>query len=439
MRPERAATAIWDSGGGLRADGALRAGRRVPRWTSVDALLPLLAARHPLAPDGSVGSIVQWSGPQGRSCWTKVSLAVLLAVTAVILWGSQASANDSPITFEGTSDLKLTEHGPAELTILNNTAQRTVISLQAITADGRDASSIHVRPSDLELMPGHSKTVTITVQHGAQAWKTVEGISGYVVAVGRSGTQQGIARRRFTVAASTSSASPLATKWNTTSYRWKPWGDKTYNDVLPLQSPSSCEPNPLPEDGKHGGISSSSGGVASVTGECIPPSEAGISAAVRLSFVGLGHRQIGDYIGSLDFNDGEGGEVDLTVRRTDFFLAPLAALTLGVIAALLVGRWVSRLNTLSEREEEALLLFADAQEAETNFREQAAGSRGLRIAFNLISAIDSRNSATRSTDLGPATANLTRTTRTISKWWSNWKCSALLFVHGRRSRNVSQS
>jgi hypothetical protein len=232
-------------------------------------------------------------------------LAVPLATVATVLVSASAGAV-APVVFGGTGDLRLTSGGSVQLNLLNNTANGVAVSLQAVADDGGEVPSIRLQPRRLQLPPGGSKTVTIVVsqptKQAAPAEKPADSISGNIVALVHGAGQRGAARRRFTIAASTSSAEPLISKWYVTSYRrFKLGSDTIRNGVLPLRSPTSCTPNPLPATGTLGGISTSAGGAASVSGQCVEHAESVGVAGVRLEFHGLRH-QTGDYTGTVDLN-----------------------------------------------------------------------------------------------------------------------------------------
>jgi hypothetical protein len=292
--------------------------------------------------------------------------AVVLAGVGFVLFGllGTAQAQEAPeaVAFART-DVTVPDDGRSGLTLFNNTAAELALTVGVTPAD-----SFAVEASAARVDPGGSVAIRVT-DVGADP-----GTSGRVtvvaIAPGPAATQPGgVARASVTVGSPTAPVEPLVDEWTVTSYRLKPWGDTTENDVLPLRDATACDEVELPE-GTVGGVASSPGSarvVASCTDEGAPGSEVG----VELAFPGLGHHT-GDYRGELDLAPGgESGTVALTVQRTDYLLVPLVVVLLGVAAAVAAVRRVGRLDARTAGDREALLLLAEVDDAHRTFRAKA--------------------------------------------------------------------
>jgi hypothetical protein len=260
-------------------------------------------------------------------------------------------------------------------TLRNNTMANFDIALHVEPGDGATKPPLAtVDPSSVALRAGSSAVITVSlaVPTGTGAGKANavfhEAVSGFIVAVGGPTGAAAVVRQPFSIAPQM--AKPLTATWWVTSYRWKPFGQKLHNHVLPLENDPSCEQLELPET--LGGLAAKEGGAARVRGTCTTGEVVAGRTGVALSFPGL-HHTTGDYTGKLDLaptNEKE-GEVELTVRRTDFILLPLILLLVGIFGAVLLARWSNRLSPLSEREEETWRLLARQEEAQVVFADRS--------------------------------------------------------------------
>lgn len=288
--------------------------------------------------------------------------------------------------------------GEADLRLFNNTTFELTLALR-IAPDG----PFEIRAGAQRIPPGGSLPVTVSAS-GAE-----DGVEGTVVAIAspqgndrRLAAQVGgVARTSFTLAEPSAeapgkpepsqpevadetavadepeAAAPLVSEWSVTSYRFKPWGDDTENVVLPLRDVESCADLGL-STGTVGGVAAAPG-AARVQATCTDEGAPGADVGVALSFPGLA-QHTGDYSGAIDLAPGESAGagdgaapsvVGLTVRRTDYFVLPLAALLLGVLVAIAAVRHVVRRGARAADERQAWLLLARVDEAHQAFRAKA--------------------------------------------------------------------
>ena len=319
----------------------------------------------------------------GRVAWRIV--AVVLTGVGVLTFGlfgrAQAQEVDTapaPVRFDQPT-LTIAEGGRGRLTLLNDTTSSLLVSVRVSPAD-----AFSVESSATSITPGGGISLTITDVAGGV------GARGSVIAVAaappggnplapRAG---GVARADVTVAADSRPAEPLVDEWSVTSYRFMPWGDPVENDVLPLRDATACADVDLPDgpDGETVGGVSSSPGAARVTASCTEDGAIGADTGAALDFPGLGHHT-GDYDGEIDLATGEGGVVELSVRRTDYFLLPLVVALLGVAAALAAAGRIGRLDRRAADDRGAYLLLADVDEAHRAFRAKAHDTTWIGYSF----------------------------------------------------------
>lgn len=297
------------------------------------------------------------------------STPVVILLALVML--APAMAEEPPIKFEGDDTIAIEPGTKQALTILNNTGMSLTIQTRALDESGNETTALTVGDPSARIAPGGVATVTVT------AAATSRDTKGFLVALATRGplaaSPAAVARRRFVITPKTTRLEPLVSKWNMTSYRWKPGNRDFHNAVIPIKATTECPPNPSRM--AVGGVASSSGGAAMVTAQC---TETGVSpgpVGVRLTFLGLGHNT-GDYTGTLDLvpDDDKKGAVELSVRRTDFVLLPMLVLVAGIGLAMVAARQAGRLSALSEAEEETWLLQSEAAAAERAFRDKARGT-----------------------------------------------------------------
>jgi hypothetical protein len=278
--------------------------------------------------------------------------------TVGLVGRAQAQVPQPPIAFTDP-DVTIAPTGEHTLTLLNNTADEMLVTVRVGPGD-----AVTTTASARQLRPGAAMAVQLTSRNAAP------GSHGRVVAVAEGLSGGGVTRATFTVADTAGPAQPLVAEWSVTSYRFKPWGDASENEVLPLEGTGSCDEVVLPE-GTVGGVTASPG-AARVVGTCTTEGAIGGAAGVGLSFPGLAHHT-GDYSGEIDLvpGDDEAGLVALVVRRTDYVLLPLAVLLLGVAAALVAARALRRLDTMTGDERDAVVLLAQVDDAHRTFRAAA--------------------------------------------------------------------
>jgi hypothetical protein len=325
----------------------------------------------------------------GRVGWRIV--AVVLTGVGVLTFGlfgrAQAQEVDTapaPVRFDQPS-LTIGEGGRGRLTLLNDTTSSLLVSVRVSPAD-----AFSIEASATSIIPGGGISLTITDVGGGV------GARGSVIAVAaappggnplapRAG---GVARADVTVGAASRPAEPLVDEWSVTSYRFMPWGDPVENDVLPLRDATACADVDLPDGETVGGVSSSPG-AARVTASCTEDGAIGADTGAALDFPGLAHHT-GDYDGEIDLAGvdgagdgvaGEGGVVELSVRRTDYFLLPLVVALLGVAAALAAAGRVGRLDRRAADDRGAYLLLADVDEAHRAFRAKAHDTTWVGYSF----------------------------------------------------------
>ncbi|BCB90364.1 hypothetical protein Psuf_076770 [Phytohabitans suffuscus] len=298
---------------------------------------------------------------------------VALLVLAVPL---PASADPPAVDFaDGAATLAVRAGEPARVTLVNNTGTAYDVVVTARLPDGTGASA----PATARLEPGGVATVTLAAPPPAVT-------AGFVVALARSEAGATVvARRPFRVSA-TGSWTPLVADWRVTSFRG-PLLHGTRNAAVPLADGATCG-----DTGSAmvvGGVARAGGGAAVVTATC----RAG-ARHVELSFAGLDGA--GDYTGTVDLSPsaGGGGEVALTVRRTDDVLFPALLLLAGIALAVLAAWQSGRLSALSQAEEEAWLLQAEAAAAHQRFRAGAEGTPWQ--AYSFLAALTTRLDTVRS-------------------------------------------
>jgi hypothetical protein len=292
------------------------------------------------------------------------------AVIVAFMIGVPAAAQEAAIEFEGDGAVVIEPGGMKTLTLVNNTATSFTLTLQAIDTNGATSKAFTVTgpPS---VRAGGVAAVTVTAS-------ATDDAKGYLVAQATSSQRSArspttvVARRAIEVKSEATVLEPLVSEWNATSYRFKP-GDELHNAVVPVKDAAECPLDAQPIAA--GGITSSSGGGAAVTAECTTTDVYAGSVGMRLSFRGL-RQHTGDYTGTIDLlpDDDDKGEVELSVRRTDYILLPLVALICGIGLALVATRQSGRLNILSEAEEDTWVLQSDAVSAERTFRERSRGT-----------------------------------------------------------------
>lgn len=187
------------------------------------------------------------------------------------------------------------------------------------------------------------------------------------------------AEERAPGSTSTVGWTPLVDTWQVTSLRG-PFRSAVRNAELPLAKGESCGPTATAV--MVGGIARAGGGSSIVTATCRPG-----ESHVVLSFARLA--PAGDYVGKIDLAPGaDGGDVSLTVRRTDAPLWPLVVLVLGIGLAIAAAWQSGRLSALSSAQEEAWLLQAEAATAQLRFR--VAGEGTTWRDYSLMSALTAR-------------------------------------------------
>ena len=316
------------------------------------------------------------SGETSRNARQRLlALGALLA--GILTAAPPARGADHPFEFAGSGDIPVVAGRSARLTLVNNTTTAFDVVLRVdMDAAGGGAGML---PATLDrrrvpLASGGMAVVTLSAQGPGGTVARGGKASGFVVAVGGPVGNVVVARRAFSVASQ--EGKPLAAAWSVTSFRWKPFGEKTVNRVLPLESGIRCDRLALPE--ALGGPSTKARGGARVEGVCTTDGVVAGTTGLALAFPGLQHAT-GDYTGKIDLapSDEKTGEVELSVRRTDFVALPLFFLLLGIAGAVVLAWWSNRLNALSEREERMWQLFAQAQEAQQGFEAASAGKPWL--------------------------------------------------------------
>lgn len=295
-----------------------------------------------------------------------ISWSLCLAVVLGLTMGGVAAAQGAALKFEDGGPLTIEPGASRDLTLLNNSRHPLVAALVAIDRSGAAADSVSITPTSAGLHPGGASTFKISVPMSSPEF------DGYVVAAAYSAESvtipNAIARRRLQVASQLELLEPLLSRWSMTSYRWKPVGKQVENEVIPMRAPTECRDNQT----KPVGAVTSGERAALVSAECVEAPILGSAVGMRLSVPGIRNKP-GDYSGVIDFVPEESGkgELEVTVRQTDFFLVPAAFLLGGICLALLTALQAARLNVLRRLEEETWLLQSEAAEAEHIFGEKA--------------------------------------------------------------------
>lgn len=294
--------------------------------------------------------------------------ALSVAIGAVLMLASPARAEQPPIAFEGDTPLELRPGEPKTLTLVNNTVNDFVVSVRAVRSSGGATPAVKLNVTEVEIGPGGAATVVATAPIGTAA------ANGFVVAIasraGGTGRPEATARRGFAVIDEIP-LEPLVEEWSATSYVEAPSsGRALHNAILPVEGASRCPRDAAPID--LGTVTTANGGVGMVKGACVAGGPGQTSIGLKLSFDGLGTR-VGDFTGTVDLvdDDDEAGEVELTLRSTHTFVLPSVFILIGIVLAILVAWSIGRGHRLSEDEEDVLLLMAQADEADREFRQRA--------------------------------------------------------------------
>jgi hypothetical protein len=312
----------------------------------------------------------------GRVRWRVV--AFVLTGVGVLAFGflgsAQAQEAQPPVVFARPA-VTLPDGGSAGLTLFNNTTAELLLTVRITPSD-----AFSVESSAASIGPGGSVALRVTdvaARPGAGGRVTVLAATpgpGNVLAP----RQGGVARATVSVATPGQPAEPLVSEWSVTSYRFKPWGDSTDNEVMPLRDATSCDDLLLP-DGTAGGVSASPGS-ARVVASCTEGGAPGADVGASLAFPGLAHHT-GDYRGDIDLAPGDGGTVALTVRRTDYVLLPLVVALLGVAVAVAAQRRLGRRDERASGDRDAWLLLAEVDRAHRAFAAKADDASWAGYSF----------------------------------------------------------
>jgi hypothetical protein len=289
--------------------------------------------------------------------------------------GAGAQAPPAPFAFR-EDEVEVAPSGEARLRLYNDTGNARAIEV-AVTPEG-----FTVSPDDALLRA--AGVLDVVVRADGAAAGTEATVTAVVVADPAIGAlSDRVVRATVTVVAPPEPpppvAEPLADAWSATSHRWLPWGDDGDDLVVPLAGAASCADAPIPE-GTLGGLASSPG-AARVEATCTERGAGPAEVGAALTVTGLG-RHTGDYTGEVDLApDAPGGELLVTVRRTDHVLVPLLALLAGVGAGWLAVRRLGLLGAGSRAARDAWLLLARIDAADRTFRAQAGDAPWAASTF----------------------------------------------------------
>jgi hypothetical protein len=342
-----------------------------------------------------------------------VGAALVIAVLFILApTPTPALAEPAAVDFAEVASLPVQGGKPAYATLVNNTASTYDVAITAVISEG--VGEAEPTPSAMHLGPGGIAVVGVTASSSAKA-------EGFLVAIARSGRAPAVvARRRFQIEPM-AAWKPLVAGWRVTSLQG-PVANGLRNAALPLAGGGGC--GSTDSSLVVGAVARPAGGSAVVTATCRRG-----KSSVDLSFDGLA--EAGDYEGRIDLSpDREGGDVALTVRRTDGLPYPVAFLLAGIALAMLASWQSGRLSALSQAREEAWLLQAEAAEIHDQFH--LAGDGKPWQAYSFLTALRSRLDAVRAdlrglrwlvsevaADKGPYKAQLdqlTELTRIVGAW-----------------------